>query len=72
MGMIIAAIWRICSGIPSGISLPSISIEAPSSLAAVRRVSTNPKATALMLTLNWPHSLASVLVRPTTPALAAE
>ena len=31
-----------------------------------------PKATALTLTLNWPHSLASVLVRPTTPALPEE
>ena len=29
-----------------------------------------PNATALTLTLNWPHSLASVLVRPVTPAFA--
>ena len=31
-----------------------------------------PKATALQLILNAPHSFASVFVRPTTPALAAE
>ena len=31
----------------------------------------NPNATALQLTLNWPHSLASVFVRPTMPALPA-
>ena len=36
----------------------------PDSLAAVRRVSTKPKATAFTLILNWPHSLASVFVRP--------
>ena len=30
-----------------------------------------PNATALQLILNWPHSLASVFVRPTTAALPA-
>ncbi len=45
------------------------SICSPFSLACVSRVSTKPKATALQLILNWPHSLASVFVRPTTPAL---
>ena len=40
--------------------------------AAVRRVSTKPNATALTLTLNAPHSRASVFVSPTRPAFAAE
>ncbi len=44
----------------------------PFSFAWVRRVSTNPNATALQLTLNWPHSLAIVFVSPVTPAFAAE
>ena len=48
------------------------SIVLPASLAAVRRVSTKPKATAFTLILNWPHSLASVFVRPTTPGLPDE
>ena len=70
--MIIAAMARICSGMPSWISSPSLVIVLPDSLAAVRRVSTNPNATAFTLILNWPHSLASVFVRPTTAALPAE
>ena len=41
-----------------------------STLDAVSRVSIQPNATALTLILNWPHSLASVLVRPTTAGLA--
>ena len=70
--MIAWAIARICSGMPSSIFSPvGEVISPPSSLAAVRRVSTKPKATALTLILNWPHSLASVLVMPTTPALPA-
>ena len=44
----------------------------PFSFACVSRVSTNPNATAFTLTLNWPHSLASVFVRPVTPALPEE
>ena len=44
----------------------------PSSFAAVSRVSTKPNATALQLILKPPHSLATVLVRPTTPAFADE
>src|SRR5665648_841678 len=44
----------------------------PASFDAVRRVSTKPKAIALTLILNCPHSLATVLVSPTTPAFAAE
>ena len=71
--MIAEAIARICSGMPSSIfSPPGAVISPPSSLAAVRRVSTKPKATALTLILNWPHSLARVLVTPTTPIFAAE
>ena len=31
-----------------------------------------PNATALTLILNWPHSLASVLVSPMTPDLPEE
>jgi hypothetical protein len=69
--MIIAAIWRICSGMPSWISSPSFVMTFPDSLAAVRRVSTNPNAMAFTLILNCPHSFASVFVRPTTAALPA-
>ena len=47
----------------------AVSIFSPFSLAWVSRVSTKPKATALQLILNWPHSLASVFVSPTTPGL---
>ena len=72
-GMIIGAICRIRSGMPSGISTPSLTkLSPPSSEAAVRRVSTNPNATALTFTLNGPHSRASVFVSPTSPAFAAE
>ncbi len=71
-GIIIEAIARICSGMPSSIFSPPRSISPDSSFAAVRRVSTKPKAIALQLTLNWPHSLAIVLVSPVTPAFAAE
>lgn len=67
--------WRFCNcfpGIPSATFVPSgVVTYAPSSLAAVRRVLTKPKATVLERTLNaGPHSLAMVLVRPTVPALA--
>jgi hypothetical protein len=44
----------------------------PFSLACVSRVSTKPKAMALQLILNCPHSFAIVFVRPVTPALAEE
>ena len=71
-GMIIEAIARCCSGMPSSIFSPSRSIASAFSFAWVRRVSTNPKATALTLILNWPHSLAIVFVSPVTPALADE
>ena len=64
------AIERICSGIPSCTVWPPISIVFSASLAAVRRVSIQPNATALTLILNWPHSLASVLVRPDDRGLA--
>ena len=71
--MIIGAICRIRSGMPSGISTPSLTnASPPSSEAAVRRVSTKPNATAFTLTLNGPHSRASVFVSPTSPAFAAE
>src|SRR4051794_38885155 len=69
MGMSMPAIERIWSGMPSCTVWPSISMMFSESLEAVSRVSIQPKATALTLILNWPHSLASVLVRPTTPAL---
>ena len=69
IGISIGAIERICSGMPSWTFWPSISIVFSESLEAVRRVSIQPNATALTLILNWPHSLASVLVRPTTAAL---
>src|SRR5271154_5771812 len=69
--MIAEAIWRICSGIPSWMLSPPTSILFSSSFAWVRRVSMKPKATALTLILNWPHSLATVLVRPITPAFPA-
>lgn len=67
--------WRFCNcfpGIPSATFVPSdVVTYAPSSLAAVRRVLTKPKATVLERTLKaGPHSLAMVLVRPTVPALA--
>ena len=39
---------------------------------AVRRVSTNPNATAFTFTFDGPHSRASVFVSPTRPAFAAE
>jgi hypothetical protein len=71
-GMIIEAIWRICSGMPSCTFSPPISIVLSDSLAWVRRVSMKPKATAFTLILNPPHSLAMVLVRPTTPDLPEE
>jgi len=71
-GMIIAAIARIWSGMPWGMSSPSGPLTVtPASLEAVMRVSTKPKATAFTLILNWPHSLASVLVMPTTADLPA-
>src|SRR3981081_4216452 len=63
-GTSIAAVERICAGMPSCPASPPISIVLDSTLGAVRRVSIQPKATALTLTLNWPHSLARVLVRP--------
>ena len=72
--MIIAAMLRICSGMPiatSGPPSPALMVS-PFSLACVSRVSTNPNATAFTLILNWPHSLASVFVRPVTPALPDE
>src|ERR1700742_4944549 len=65
------AMPRSWSGMPSWTDSPSISIVFSSSLDAVRRVSMKPNATALQLTLNWPHSLASVLGNPTTPGLPA-
>src|SRR4029079_13266083 len=71
-GISIPAIERICSGIPSCTFWPPISIVFSASLAAVRRVSIHPNATALTLILNCPHSLASVLVSPTTAALPDE
>ena len=51
---------------------PAACIVSPFSFAWVSRVSTKPKATALQLILNCPHSLATVLVRPVTPAFAEE
>ena len=69
--MIAEAIARICSGIPSSTSSPpGASIFSPFSLACVSRVSTKPKAIALQLILNPPHSLATVFVSPVTPAFA--
>ena len=73
-GMIIAAIWRIWSGMPiaiSGPDSPALTVS-PFSFDWVRRVSTKPNATALTLILNWPHSLATVFVSPVKPAFAAE
>ena len=70
-GMIFAAISRICSGTPSGISTSSF-LKDSVPAGAVSRVSTNPNATAFTLTFDGPHSRASVFVRPTSPALAAE
>src|SRR5918994_3220514 len=70
-GISIDAIPRIWSGMPSCTFSPPISIVLSSTLEAVRRVSIQPKATALTLILNWPHSLASVFVRPTTALLPA-
>src|SRR5215211_331767 len=70
-GISIEAIPRIWSGIPSWTFSPPISIVFSSTLDAVSRVSIQPKATALTLILNWPHSLASVFVSPTTPFFAA-
>ena len=72
IGISIGAIVRICSGMPSCTVWPSISIVFVDSLAAVRRVSIQPNATALTLILNWPHSLASVFVSPTMAALPDE
>ena len=57
---------------PSWTFSPPISIVFSASLEAVRRVSIQPKATALTLILNWPHSFASVFVRPTTALLPDE
>src|SRR5688572_9535009 len=71
-GISIEAMPRIWSGMPSCTFWPPISIVLSSTLEAVRRVSIQPNATALTLILNWPHSLASVLVSPTTAALPAE
>src|SRR3954453_23721072 len=70
-GISMEAMPRIWSGMPSWTFSPPISIWLSSTLDAVRRVSIQPKATALPLILNWPHSLARVLVRPTTPLLPA-
>jgi hypothetical protein len=70
--MIAGAMPRSWSGMPSWTRSPPISIVFASSLDAVSRVSIQPKATALTLILNWPHSLASVLVSPSTPALPDE
>src|SRR5215208_2672394 len=72
IGISIDAMPRIWSGMPSWTFSPPISIVFSSTLEAVSRVSIHPKATALTLILNWPHSLASVLVKPTTPALPDE
>ena len=41
-------------------------------VAAVMSVAMKPGATALAVTPNWPSSMASVLVKPCMPALAAE
>ena len=41
-------------------------------VAAVMSVAMNPGATALAVMPNWPSSIASVLVKPCRPALAAE
>src|SRR5215216_3470730 len=71
-GISIEAMPRIWSGMPSWTVSPPISIVLSSTLEAVRRVSIHPNATALTLILNWPHSLASVFVRPTTALLPAE
>ncbi|MCY1553678.1 hypothetical protein D9M68_901850 [compost metagenome] len=54
------------------ISLPSIWIVLASFTGCVSRVAMKPKATQFTLTFMRPHSLASVLVMPTRPALAAE
>lgn len=67
--------FRLCNcfpGIPNATLVPSgVVTNAPSSLAAVNRVVTNPKATVFARTPNaGPHSLAMVLVSPTVPALA--
>src|SRR5215213_6513984 len=72
IGISIEAMPRIWSGMPSWTFSPPISIVFSSTLEAVSRVSIQPKATALTLILNWPHSLASVFVSPTTPLLPAE
>ena len=72
-GISIDAIPRSWSGMPSWTCLAvDLHLCCSSSLDAVSRVSIQPNATALTLILNWPHSLASVLVSPTTPALPAE
>src|SRR6185295_3484910 len=70
-GISIDAIPLSWSGMPSWTFWPSISIWLSSTLDAVRRVSIQPNATALTLILNCPHSLAKVLVSPTTPDLPA-
>jgi hypothetical protein len=58
---------------PRGISTsPRVNVSVLASEDAVSRVSTNPNATAFTLTLNGPHSRASVFVMPTSPAFAAE
>jgi hypothetical protein len=56
---------------PSCTVSPLIRIVFDATFGCVRRVSMKPNATALQLTLNWPHSLASVFVSPTMPALPA-
>ncbi|MNY71415.1 hypothetical protein D3C86_2097570 [compost metagenome] len=53
-------------------SRPSILTVFSSAVGSVRRVAMKPKATQLTLTFMRPHSRASVLVMPITPALAAE
>ncbi len=70
-GISIDFMARISSGIPSWTCWPPISMVLAASLEAVSRVSIHPNATAFTLTLNWPHSLASVFVSPTTAALPA-
>ncbi len=56
-----AAFWK------SSKSMPTLA-----AVAAVMSVAMNPGAIALAVTPNLPSSIASVLVKPCMPALAAE
>ncbi|SKX89268.1 Uncharacterised protein [Mycobacteroides abscessus subsp. abscessus] len=62
------------TGIAAALAFLSSSKSTPirAAVAAVMSVSMNPGAMALAVTPNLPNSIASVLVKPCMPALAAE